>query len=393
MGNTFFAHAKQLLPKKATWNIKLKTKPTSIIDVGGAGDCGFRAVAAAIIDNIAVRPQTNRHLLVKILQRHHQYFPLPPAAGLLTPADRLLQSIDNKPGKMGEFLPELAYTLRQIAVDQIREHPARYRNAIVNGYGGLSPAEMRKQTTWIDIAAIAALADALNLNVKVSAVLPNKKLPLDLEYGPPKQVKGVAGVVSPFFQGKQDPSSKEEIQPDPIQISLEGKHYKPYVKKPERFQLTSYKSVVQPVNEPVFNDPPLETLLKRIEEDDKRLVDVFNDNVTRLTYLVADNKLTKDELIAIYTKGLKDSDYLRSCNDYLNLEYGSQAFFEGASANSKRPMKDVVILEDNFEAQVIGELIYALARAITIGQLDENLVFEAQVQDDEEHSKAYCSLS
>ncbi|WP_131782087.1 hypothetical protein [Legionella gresilensis] len=144
----------------------------AFVDVGSKnGDCGFRAIAAAIIDNVLTRRRLNQPLLVAILEQHSKYFNLPQAAGLLTPIERLLQLID-RPSAMSKFLTEFAYTLRQIAVDKISNNPERYRGAFIDDDGDISATaqQMRQPNTWIDETAIAALAEALNISITVNFV-------------------------------------------------------------------------------------------------------------------------------------------------------------------------------------------------------------------------------
>src|SRR5262245_31927797 len=92
-----------------------KSKLTCI-DLGGAGDCGFRAAAAAMIDNILFKSRANQELARKLLEFHATYFEqerMP--SRLMTPAEHFSILIEHS--SRAKFLVELAYALRQATVN------------------------------------------------------------------------------------------------------------------------------------------------------------------------------------------------------------------------------------------------------------------------------------
>ena len=140
------------------------------VDVGGNGDCGFRAIAAGLLDYFLMHPRMNGELLNKVLSSHFSYFPTHRTTmpGLVKASERMERLI--KQVRMTELLPAMAYTLRQLAVTELCENPALYRGAFIDRHETTTPEEMRKPTTWIDESSIAALARALAMPIEVQIV-------------------------------------------------------------------------------------------------------------------------------------------------------------------------------------------------------------------------------
>ncbi|MGQ3889568.1 OTU domain-containing protein [Legionella sp. CNM-1927-20] len=340
---------------------------------GKVADSAFRAVAAALIDNVLNdrRITANKPLLDKILERYSKYFNLPEGAGLLTPTERLLQLINrpDRPEKMAKFVAEFAYTLRQIAMDQLLKDPERYMLTFLEENKDSSIRDMRDPNTTNGKTLIAALADALSIPIIINPALPRESLHATLDYGPDSK---------PSFN-----------TPQGVQIRLEGKAYIPYLRNPASFQTTySSNQIIHP-KESVENDPPIETVLDKIDLKRQDLLASFKAHKRRLEFLVQDMSLihgmeaTKDQLIAIYISSVKDRKQLIESTKYVGTEHGSEHFFEVIQDNqTQRPMTSSSSVVSNpnvvnYDSHVIQELINTLAREMTIGRLDENLVYES----------------
>ena len=324
---------------------------SSFVDVGGNGDCGFRAVAAGLIDHFLRHPRMNTELLNKILASHFSYFPahrttLP---GLVTAAERMQQLI--KDVRMGELVQAAAYTLRQIAVTEMSTHPELYRGAFVERNEGTTPLDMRMATTWIDESSIAALANALSISIEVQVVERGKTLPMRLRYND-------LGAGTP-----------------PVVMQLQNGHYTPRVSLVERFtSVNSYCGrTLQPVNT-IADDPDLPEIYAAIAREDKRLVVAFDNAYDRLAVMVAAGELNKDDLLAMYVKGMVASDYLSGRIAHVCIEHGNQHFFDAIIRAQRGVQQESRPAGDN-DRFIVDELVHALARAITIGQMSADNIF------------------
>jgi hypothetical protein len=335
-------------------------KAPVFVNVGGNADCGFRSVAAGFVDNFLADLRMSTDLLNKVLTAHFKYFPahrttLP---GLITPAERMQQLI--KDVRMAELLPALAYTFRQLAVTEMCSHPERYRGAFVDRNEGTAPAEMRKATTWIDEVSILALAHVLEMPIQVQVVEHAKPLPLNLEY---------------------NADAKEPA----VVIKLQGNHYIPGVKAADRFNVTATKA--PRVNESVIHvDPDLATIYAAIKAADQQMISLFEDTHHRLSTMALAGELSKSDLLAMYVNGMANSDYLRGRIACVGIEHGNQDFFN-AVMNTKSGTSKDVLPTTKHDDRIVAELIHAIARAVSIGQMSEEAVF-AHVDGDKPASVA-----
>ncbi|KTD24214.1 MULTISPECIES: OTU domain-containing protein [Legionella] len=326
------------------------------IDVGGVGDCGFRALAVAMLDDILESPaRENQGMAKYLLTLHASYFPQQQIASrLMTPVEHLTTLVA-APFNRAKFALELSYALRQAAVDEIVASPDQYRGAFADEREGTDPQKMRQPNTWIDETAIAALSNAIKVPIKVQVVEPGKEIPLSLTYNEDLQMtKG-----------------------NPITIQLQGKHYLPKVKNPENFVLLDPVSAhriepAKPIHQPA-NDPTLSEILKKIEEADEAMLKEYAQTSSRLELMVRNKELSKDDLLRIYIEGIKKSDYLEGRVKQVGIENGNQDFFEQAIERGRKNVKAIALPQGNYEDQITKELVHAIARAISIGQLDHSV--------------------
>ena len=324
------------------------------MDVGGNGDCGFRSVAAGLIDNFLTHPRKrNSELLSKLVSNYYHYFPqyrrnMP---GLVTPADRMEQLINRMP--MAELIQTMAYTLRQMTVTELCANPERYRGAFVDQNENTSPEEMRKPGTWIDESSIAALASVLSISIEVQVVDRLKTIPLRMNYNE----TGLKDVL-------------------PVVMKLEGNHYVPKITAIERFQTNGVASVrtVTPAVKVIENDPIMPEILAKITAEDERLVKSFEDRYHQLNVMVEAQELNLDKLLSIYVKGMNSSDYLSGRVACVTAEHGHQAFFDAIHRAERGLPADNGAIKSH-ENAIVDELIHAIARAISIGQMSEGKVF------------------
>lgn len=327
----------------------------TVVDVGGTGDCGFRAIAAGITDNLLTNPRANKQLFTD-LNEWLQHCP----PSLLTPTKKQqLEDIFNNPNRlnfiaknhflMADFIIDFAFILRQISVDNLIANPAEYRGAFITTNEQTSPYKMRQANTWIDESAIAALANALQLPINVQVVVRDKILPARLKYGREKE-------------------SANEL----VVIQLQNNHYLPKVFQPQIFNIDKMpvtRTSISTTEAFQASDPALESIIAKIAQADEQLKEKFDSHFMRLMRMVTAGEVNKNKLLAIYINGMnKGSDYLQG---YKGLQHGSEQFF----AMLKQKDQSIVHQVQNGETQLTYDLVHAIARAMTINHLDEEKVY------------------
>lgn len=333
--------------------------------VGGKGDCGYRSAAVAMISNIlSIKTRANQELAQKLLKLHATYFDqpqIPTTSRLVTPAEQIAKQFANlleHPVNRAKFIIELAYALRQEAVNEICAHPEHYRGSFIadDKEEPISPAEMRLQSTWIDATAIAALSRVLHVPIEVQVVEHHKEIPMSLDCT----------------------DSQQNLVASPIVMQLQGKHYVPKLSNPEYFIAINEHDAVTLTPKVVFEqDPELNDLLAKIAAKDQDMLEQFDNTKTRLNAMVKANELTKEDLINIYIEGLGTSDYLRGRPKQVALEHGNEDFFKEIVA-ARNPKFNPLTMppQAGHDARIIHELVHAIARAVSIGQMDESIIYE-----------------
>lgn len=114
-----------------------KSNQHNYIDVGSSN--GFRAIAAVIIDNSQVITKNNLKVL---LERFYEIFPEDkPQQSYLNIAEKLDFLINSH--NVSALLYKLGTSLRQLAIDEMVEHPAVYKSVFIKG----AAAILRKPKT------------------------------------------------------------------------------------------------------------------------------------------------------------------------------------------------------------------------------------------------------
>lgn len=356
--------------KKRLAAVKAVAEPNKIsktlVDVGGEGDCGFRALAAAFIDNVLTHRYINPQAIKKLLDEHEQRYPAHQYHGLAlpTPRDRMLELINHVP--MSVLIPTMGDTLRQMAVDKMCEKPAVYRGAFVDEREQTSPSAMRKMGTWIDESSIAAVAEVLNMPVNVQVIEHGKPLRARLCY---------------------NASTEHPVTHPEITIQLEAAHYKPRVVLAERFVGTSSSlRLPPPVVDPNLTDPSLESILVEIKKEDRRLSDAFESTKNLLTSMLSNGELNKDQLLALYVHNMDSSDYLTGRVCEVGVEHGTQDFMNAIHVAQGKTSASP-LSSGGADAQIVHELIHAIARAVSIGHMDADKMFE-QIEE-QQHTSSH----
>lgn len=329
--------------------------PKFPVYVGHEADSGFRAVAAALIDSVLANPQAHRALVARLLRRHHEYFPAPqPASPLLRAEERLITQTRTLPA-LARLVRDMAYTLRQVAVDELCANPEYYREAFVGQHDKHLPALMRQSTTRLGDYAMAAMANGLHIPIAVREVSIGKDLPRLQYYG--------------------SVNREDDAFADMLCLQLQQNCYLASVRCPARFKPVGELrlAVCQPNPHKISSDPELSDIQNRISREDERLIKSFNQHVRRLSIMMAAGELVREQLLSTYIKSVGHDGQSR----HAGVAQGTQSFFEDVFQHAK-PVSFHLLTPERIshDAQLNKELIHALARAISIGQLDDGLVYE-----------------
>lgn len=325
-----------------------------LIDVGANGDCGFRAVAAGLIDHCFSHSHLHRARLNKILSRHFTYFPQhrPNDIGLAT-SNEVMQKV-LKHVSLPQLIQALAFTLRQMAVEQMEKYPQEYPGAFVQQNEHTSPDEMRKMGTWIDENSIKALSDALEkMPISVRIIKNENELSM-----PPKQ-----------YNVDSQLSDNKSV----VEIQLKNQHYQPSVLHPDFFEVANgygHDDTLQPMLTDAVSDCDMPRIMAIIQQEEARIVNDFDTIFNRLTAMVGAGELSKQDLLDIYIKGMRSSDYLSNRSEKMESanDYFPRAI-EAARQSTHAPFSQ------DQEEYIIGELVHTLSRAISVGQMSADDVF------------------
>ncbi len=342
------------------------TKLRIAVHVGGHGDCGFRSVAAGFIDNFLMHSHFSIDLLNKVFSRHFVYFPQhrPQMSGLTTVSNmmtRLLADVSKT-----ELIQTMAFTLRQLAVDEMVARPEKYRGAFIQAHEQTSPALMRDPTTKIDDSSLLALAYALDMPIEVRVVASGKEL---------------------YFPSlNYPPGIKVSATKPKVVIELKAGHYRPELLDPSAFKSDIYDtfSEVKPTLGRPVADPELSEILLRIEIEEQRLIAEFEGLRNNLNHMLKDGTLTKNKLLELYIKGMPTSDYLQGRVRHVDEEQG-HSYFSSALDSAPGVGQDRHSPLHTYDEDVSVELVHAIARAISLGHMSADDVY-AQIDQQQDES-------
>ena len=317
----------------------ISTGKRSAVNLGGNGDSGFRSVAAGLIDNFLTHLQLNKIVLNQIVNRHFTYFPAQCSeiAGLKTSSD-ILKTLLRTLG-LPELIQTLAYTLRQIAVDELVKNPQRYLHVFVQKNGAiLLPEVMRDPGVKIGGSALDALAKALDVAIEVREIIPGKEL-----LAPPLRFNDAA---------------ENRVTNPIVTIELEQIHYKPRLVEHAYFTSNAYDSY--PFIKPFQQNASKTTLthgeiLEAIKKENKRFSADFEASRSCLMAKVSVDGLKKDTLMNLYIENRSMIDWRTRKKNLPGLNYGDEVI-----SHSHRRTHD---------EEVVASLVCALSRSISLGQL------------------------
>lgn len=300
----------------------------------------FHALATGIIELFCRHPLLKlwEGLLDKLVTRFEALFSGRSHENLPnTSASRMQQIMKRVP--MQQFISELAFTLRQIAVDELCINPEIYPSAFIGVSKDTSPEIMRRTDTSLDASSIAALSNSLGLPITVNVVERGKILPKQLYY------------------------NVDKLSTRPcVLIKLESRHFTP---------MQPPKTMPAHKDDLAFNRSMPE-ILGIIADDQLRIKHKYDSVRQHLEAFVLldpeEGVLNKADLIAIYVKWINSTEYLSGQKCYAGTEYGYQHFFEAINDDDK--------MLPNHNGYITQELINAIARAITIGHMHPDVIYK-----------------
>jgi hypothetical protein len=321
-------------------------------DVGDKKDCGFRAIAAGLVDLLS------RHHLIKgkelllttILTRHESLFKYTSDSATLSTASQKIQKLITKI-PLNQLITELAYTLRQIAVDELCANPTLYPDAFIDHPNhSSSPEHMRHPESWINESSLLALSNRLRLPITIHVVTSENDLPKIIHYHSDKSM--------PCVLIKQN---KTQYMPYLHLLSqhIQAKHdHNPLEQHP--IQTT---------------DPRLNEIRALIAEQGARMRQTFESICTDLKKNLEAGVLSKAALLAIYVHGIKDNDCLEA--------HGAQpiiADFKSRSLELFAPVEHTDFM--------IEPLVHAIASAISIGRMSRHALY--RIYDETAHKNTHA---
>ena len=326
----------------------LPTKKRSVVHVGSHSDSGFRAVAAGFIDNFLSSPHFHHDLLDTVLSRHFTYFPThySKISGVNTPSHHLKNVIENIP--MPELIQTMAYTLRQLAVDEITKHPEQYIDVFMRKNRFISPNDMRQSDVYLNKRSLLALANVLNSPIDIRTLVPGKEL------------------FAPAL--RYTPKTEYTTTNPKIMLELKQQHYKPKLIHHSHFNSDAYDSYpqIKPVTQSVVDSDKPENILVLITAEKKRVTVEFKALYDRIMAMVKANELNKQHLLDLYIKSIEtDNDAYEGF--LLTPEYTNERSHSYLRSNNE---------------ELVTELVYAITHSTSINQKRADLLF-SQIEEQE----------
>ncbi len=324
--------------------IKKKTgAEKTAIDVGGDP---FRALAAAVIDNLKNGASLPDESLKEILGRFFHHFPEYKTNQLYVTFPERMRLLINSSRK-AEIVDCLAYVLRQLTVDELLRNPLAYKETFKGLNGDLPQDYLRKKDTSLPSSALAALAATLNIKITLSFKEPKKELRK-------REVYSRAGA-----------SSFEVV------LQVQDDSYSPKVSNKEYFvSMAQASNTPQPVA--LLGSGTIAQQLDLIVEDNQKIWQNYEQYSRSLNGLVSDEELTRVKLVALYRQFLPQHSDLQLFTQ-LEKAYGKPIVVES-------PI--------NTEQELVTMLVEALARGLSTKQINADDFFETLEQPMQRHSAA-----
>ncbi|WP_058498709.1 hypothetical protein [Legionella gratiana] len=244
------------------------------------GNEQFHAGAVALIDALYSPQRGNDAILKKILERFYHYFPrYITSQPFLTLPERMGILLNN--ARKSEIVECMAYVLRQITIDELCAHPLKYRE-VFDGFSAETVKNyLRDPKTKLPASAFNALAQALGITITLSFKEPGKELRK-----------------REIYVGEEESGSAKLD----LLIQVQDDKYFPAVKHKEDFAYVGQLAVnvPKPVEDISEQEGTLEDVFKLIAQDNKELLQSYEQWRKTILSMVFADELTCEQLISLY---------------------------------------------------------------------------------------------
>lgn len=306
-----------------------RQKPSKSIESWQDAGTVYQALALTISDTILSSPfSASQPGITKLIKAFFNRYPetlIQPVGMPFNDFKCMLQTAEQRP----ILIAKLSETLYSMTIEGIFQHPTRYHEFAL-------PSEKREYPAhWIATSAPAVIADFLNLSICVSTIEAGKSLPASMTYEPPNAYKKT--------------------------LHLRERHgrYAAGIIHKDLFQAILPAPTLPEPNQRIFAQ-----LIERLEVEISQTLRKFNRIYNRMARMVDAGELSKEFLLKLYLENLS----------FQRLHGGTQAFFDS-----------IHIEEADHSVHMMQELLHAIARMISLGDLEEGLIFTQIEMMDEPH--------
>lgn len=286
------------------------------VDIVGFEDSFFIALAACFIDLVdhkQLSQSARGQLLSQILTLHYHLFPQQKVIkrGLETPFERIKTLIDSHKTTMFALVNSLAFTFRQMAVDEIMQNPIEYRGLVADANSEYDFNHWRQANIDLGQTAVVAMATVFAMPIRVRETQIDK----------------------PLFNGVKYNDTKVNMLNPGIDMVCDSRQAKYSAKVVNHKVFTQLASINNPIDEEVIKRAvaraivPAEDVRTQLKQQDATLKGRYRQTMERLQQALADKVITREQLIDFYIKQVGNINSDKVCRDYINQVF-DQYYFE-----------------------------------------------------------------
>lgn len=328
---------------------------TEISERGQESNAGFLAVAVSMIDHFLDNPRAHIDIFKKILEKHYGYFhEHRPKQSMLTTAERV--KLLHSQLRINELVSALAYTLRQIAIDEVVSNPVRYQYLFADRPQILSSEMMRSVDTALNDVSLAALATRLHLAINIHHSDPRHTLPLTQH----------------FAALYQCPLSNPQLELYKINGGFSAK-----LNNPSHFMsVKSYHlNLEKIIHLTQATDPSAQSMQSVIREAEHKRLHEYEEIISRLSMMVKTGELNKTQLLNLYIRHASSSKSDPTQTAIIGAEYGGQHHFDYLKKTQKQASNNT-IKQENMDTYVTRTIIEGIAAAVVLGQMNAKQLYD-----------------
>ncbi len=301
-------------------------------------DACFKSLAVAIVDNVS-KALINDLMVKHLLEDYKSHFSTSVNYGSLknrADFEKLIRTMT--PHETAQFVANLAFILRQRAIDKIICKPTEYREAFSKRANLQTVGEMRDPEYHLDVeTAIAAVSDAYNLPITLRISTREK----------------VIWARKSYKCSPGGPSMLLQLHDDTIFLHLKEEAV-------NRFNVIDRINVsAQKVRLHQQPDPEIETIRREIDTTDQQFLNKLNEEKERINSMLKAEELTQEHLQAVFHKITNSGTVIQS---YLGV--AKNAHYGPSSLNEPSRDSDKQIL------------IEAIAALISSKQIDPDILYK-----------------